>query len=65
VGRALHSRKLSLKFLGPYQISQRIGPVAYGIALPPQLANLHSVFDVSQLRKYVFDPSHVLEVEDV
>ena len=39
--------------------------MAYEIALPPQLANLHPVFHVSQLRKYVFDPSHVLEVEDV
>jgi len=39
--------------------------VAFEIALPPQLANLHPVFHVSQLRKYVFDLSHVLEVEDV
>jgi len=65
MGRALCSRKLSPKFLGPYQISRRIGPMAYEITLPPQLANLHSVFHVSQLRKYVFDPSHVLEAEDV
>ena len=39
--------------------------MAYEIALPPHLANLHPVFHVSQLRKYLFDPSHVLEVEDV
>jgi len=65
VGRDLRSRKLSPKFLGPYQISRRIEPVAYEIALPPQLANLHPVFHVPQLRKYIFDPSHVLEVEDV
>jgi len=47
VGRALRSRKLYPKFLGPYQISRRIGPIAYEIALPPQLANLHLVFHVS------------------
>ena len=35
VGRALRSRKLPPKFLGPYQITRRIGPVAYEIALPP------------------------------
>jgi len=61
----LRSRKLSPKFLGPYQITRRIGPVAYEIALPPKLANLHPVFHVSQLRKYVFDPAHVLEAEDI
>jgi len=65
MGRALRSRKLSPKFLGPYQITRRIGPVAYEIALPPQLSNLHPVFHVSQLRKYVFDPAHVLEAEDI
>jgi len=39
-------------------------PVAYEIALPPQLANLHNVLHMSQLRKYVFDPSHVLEMDE-
>jgi len=58
VGRTLRSRKLAPKFLGPYQITRRIEPVAYEIVLPPQLANLHLVFHVSQLRKYVFDPAH-------
>ncbi|XP_027932703.1 uncharacterized protein LOC114188303 [Vigna unguiculata] len=44
---------------------RRIGPVAYEIALPPHLGNLHNVFHVSQLRKYVADPTHVLEQDDV
>ena len=61
VGRVIRSRKFFPKFLGPYKILRRIGPVAYDIILPPQLANFHPVFHVSQLRKYVFDPSHVLE----
>jgi len=39
--------------------------VAYEIALPPQLTNLHFVFHVSQLKKYVPDASHVLEMEDL
>jgi len=34
-GKAIRSRKLSPKFIGPYQILRRIGPVAYEIALPP------------------------------
>ncbi|WVZ26804.1 hypothetical protein V8G54_000096 (mitochondrion) [Vigna mungo] len=65
VGRAIKAKKLSPKFLGPYEILRRIGPVAYEIALPPQLANLHNVFHVSQLRKYIPDPTHVLEVDDI
>jgi hypothetical protein len=60
VGRALKSKKLTPKFIGPYQILKRVGSVAYEIALPPNLANLHSVFHVSQLRKYMADPSHVI-----
>ena len=65
VGRAIRSKKLSPKFIGIYQILRRIGPVAYEIALHPQLANLHPMFHVSQVRKYMPDPSHVLEVEDL
>ncbi|WJX19257.1 hypothetical protein P8452_08970 [Trifolium repens] len=65
IGRALKSRKLTSKFIGPYQILKRVGSVAYRIALPPSLSNLHDVFHVSQLRKYVSDPSHVIESDDV
>ena len=39
--------------------------MAYQVALPPSLSNLHSVFHVSQLRKYVPDPSHVIHMNDV
>src|SRR6266487_3592322 len=65
VGRALKSRKLTSKFIGPFQISERVGKLAYRIALPPSLANLHDVFHVSQLRKYVKDPSHVIQSDDI
>jgi len=47
IGRALKSRKLTPRFIGPYHITRRIGPVAYEIALPPHLGNLHNVFHVS------------------
>ncbi|XP_074271765.1 uncharacterized protein LOC141595699 [Silene latifolia] len=52
--------KLSQKFIGPYEILDRVGEVAYRLALPPSLAKVHNVFHVSQLRKYVSDPSHIL-----
>lgn len=63
VGRAIQSRKLTPKFIGPYQILRRIGPVAYQIALPPSLSNIHDVFHVSQLRKYIPDPTHIIEAD--
>jgi len=65
IGRAIKSRKLTLSFVGPYQILRRIDATAYEIALPPHLANLYNVFHVSQLRKYIADLSHVLESDDV
>ena len=65
VGRALKSCKLMLYFIGPYQISEKVGEMAYQIDFPPSLANLHDVFHVSQLRKYILDPSHVIQMDDV
>ncbi|MCI25454.1 hypothetical protein A2U01_0046645, partial [Trifolium medium] len=48
-----------------YQITERIGNVAYRIALPPILSQIHYVFHVSQLRKYILDPSHVIMPDDI
>ncbi|KAL0536812.1 hypothetical protein IC582_025774 [Cucumis melo] len=55
--------KLSPRFVGPFEILERIGPVAYRLALPPSLSTVHDVFHVSRLRKYVPDPSHVVDYE--
>ncbi|KAM6582534.1 hypothetical protein CsatB_009536 [Cannabis sativa] len=55
--------KLSPRYVGPFQILDRVGSVAYRIALPPSLSGVHNVFHVSQLRKYVSDPSHILSYE--
>ncbi|KAL0540972.1 hypothetical protein IC582_020998 [Cucumis melo] len=55
--------KLSPHFVGPFEILERIGPVAYRLALPPPLSTVHDVFHVSMLRKYVPDSSHVVDYE--
>ena len=52
--------KLTPRFIGPFEIQKRIGPVAYEINLPSQLAKVHNVFHVSLLRKADLDPSRVL-----
>ena len=57
--------KLSSRFIGPYEVLERIGPVAYRLALPPELAKLHDVFHVSMLRKYHSDESHILPVQEI
>ena len=41
--------KLSPRFIGPYEMIVRIGPVAYRLALPPNLEGIHDVFHVSML----------------
>ena len=56
--------KLSPRFIGPYEILERVGLVAYRLALPLELAKLH-VFNVSILRRYRYDPSHILAVQDI
>ena len=57
--------KLSPRFIKPYEILERIGPIAYCLALPPELVKLHNVFYVSMLQKYHYDESHILPVQDV
>ena len=57
--------KLSLRFIGPYEILERIGPVAYRLALPLELTKLHIVFYVSMLQRYRSDGSHILPVQTV
>ena len=54
--------KLSPRFIRPYEILERIRPVAYHLALPPELAKLHNVFHVSMLRRYSSDGSYILAV---
>jgi len=65
IEKAIKSRKLTPRFVGSYQILRRINVVAYQIVLPSHLANLHNIFHVSQLRKYIADPSHVLESNNI
>ena len=57
--------KLSPRFIGPYEVLERVRPVAYRLALPPELAKLHDVFHVSMLRRYCYDPSNILPVQDI
>ena len=51
--------------MGPFEILDKVGTLAYKVALPPGMSKIHNVFHVSTLRKYVFDASHVVELEPI
>ena len=53
--------KLSSRFIGPFEVLERVGAVAYRLALLPSLSGVHEVFHVSMLRKYPPDPAHVVD----
>ena len=53
--------KLSLRFVGPFEILERVGTVAYRLALPPSMSGVHEVFHVSLLRRYTRDPAHLVD----
>ena len=44
--------KLSPRFIGPFEILERVGTVAYRLALPPSMLGVHKVFHVSMIRRY-------------
>ena len=53
--------KLSPTFIGPYEILERVRPLAYRLALPQELAELHDAFHVSMLWRYHSDTSHIYQ----
>ena len=53
--------KLLPRFIGPFEILERIGSVAYRLALPPSRLGVHKVFHISMFRKYTPDPAHVVD----
>ena len=53
--------KLSPRFIGHFEILERVGTVAYRLALTPSMLSVHEVFHVSMLRKYTPDPAHVVD----
>ena len=55
--------KLNPRFIGPYEVIEKVGPVAYRLALPLELEKIHNVFHVSILRRYRSNPSHVVSSE--
>ncbi len=57
--------KLAPRYIGPYEILDRVGNVAYRLALPPSMSSVHNVFHISILKKCLLDTKHAIVVEDI
>ena len=53
--------KLALRYIGPFEILERVNIVSYRLVLPPSILGVHEVFHVSMLRKYTPDSAHVVD----
>jgi hypothetical protein len=57
--------KLAPRYVGPFEILKVCGPVAYKICLPSQLAAIHDVFHISQLKKCIKVPTKIVETRAI
>ena len=53
--------KLALRYIGPFEVLERMGTIGYQLALSPSLSDVHGIFHVSMLRMYTLDPAHVVD----
>ncbi|GJW83574.1 hypothetical protein Tco_0156719 [Tanacetum coccineum] len=57
--------KFNPRYIGPFKILERIGPMAYKLELPEELSNIHSTFHVSNLKKCLSDESLVIPMKEL
>ncbi|GJV30010.1 putative reverse transcriptase domain-containing protein [Tanacetum coccineum] len=57
--------KLSQRYVGPFEIIERIGPMAYRLELPEKLRGIHNTFHVSNLKKCLAEENLVIPLEEI
>ncbi|GKF36177.1 hypothetical protein Tco_0112935 [Tanacetum coccineum] len=57
--------KLNPRYIGPFKILKRVGPMEYKLELPEELSNVHSTFHVSNLKKYLTDESLIIPIKEL
>ncbi|KAK4708466.1 hypothetical protein R3W88_029391 [Solanum pinnatisectum] len=57
--------KLSPPYIGPFEVLEYVGPVAYILALPPNISGVHLVFHVSMLKRYHGDGDYIIKWDSI
>ncbi|XP_073061817.1 uncharacterized protein [Primulina eburnea] len=65
IKRTRKKRKLHPRFVGPFEMIERIGTVAYFLSLPENISGIHNVFHVSQLRQFKVDSSQLIDHQQI